>query len=368
MPDLSPTERAVNKLTRIREQFLQALERNEGQALQVMITQYAGVVKQLRIQLEQDWQRIEARRAAGEEPRRSWIYEEGRLQRLLEQAEWQFKGWSTLAAQLTEGLQSAAVNVAGDHVVEELRYLLTPPGAGAVVIGFDVLPAAAHAQLVGTLQDGSPLTKLFNEIGPQVREQMSEALVLGIMKGDSPRDVGRRMAQSTGVGLVRGIRIARTEMMRSYRTAHHDNYRANSNVLAGWVWLSSRNSRTCPACLAMHGTFHPLSEELLDHPNGRCTPMPVTKTWAQMGLGNEARANRWGDSAIDPDALETGEAWFASQPPAVKIDVLGHAGAAAYQAGMVKLADFVTVRRSRVWGNSISTRSLVDAIAHARSA
>lgn len=270
MAGASPTERTINELSRIRDKYLGDLEAREAGALKVLIEQYAGIVKGLKAQLQIDWQKIEARKAEGLPPRRSWLYEEGRLQRLLDQAEFQFRGWSTLAAQITAALQGEAVTVAGAIVGEQLSFLLTPAGARSAVIGFDVLPADALNHLTGTLRDGSPLTRLFDEIGPQVRAQMADALVMGIIKGDNPRIVGRRMQRATAVGLARGVRIARTEMMRSYRTAHHENYRANSEVVAGWIWLSSRNGRTCAACLAMHGTFHKLDEELLDHPNGRC--------------------------------------------------------------------------------------------------
>jgi SPP1 gp7 family putative phage head morphogenesis protein len=366
MAGASPTERTLNELSRIRDAFLRDLEAKEAGAIKALVEQYAGIVKRLRAQIQEDWEKIEARKATGETPRRSWIYETGRLQRLLDQAEFEFRGWSTLAAQVTAALQGEAVAVAGAIVGEQLRLLFTPAGASSVVVGFDVLPVDVLEHLVGTLRDGSPLVRLFDEIGPQVRERMAEALTTGIVKGDSPRVVGRRIQKAASIGLARGVRIARTEMMRSYRTAHHDNYRANSDVLAGWIWLSSRNGRTCAACLAMHGTFHKLDEELLDHPNGRCTPMPVSKSFAQMGLADVAAERGWQDMAVDPAEVETGEAWFKKQPLAVKAEVLGAAGASAYVAGRVSLADFVTVRKSRTWGNSINAASLATALENAR--
>jgi len=109
-----------------------------------------------------------------------------------------------------------------------------------------------------------------------------DALTRGLALGLGPEVIRRLIQQMMGMVLTRALRIARTEMLRAYREAARRNYQANSDVVKGWIWHSALNERTCAACWAMHGTVHRLEERLDDHVGGRCTAVPLTKTWAEL--------------------------------------------------------------------------------------
>jgi SPP1 gp7 family putative phage head morphogenesis protein len=350
---------SLSELLRIKREWMAALEAREAGALTRMIDSYAEIATALAAQAEGAWLDIERKRAAGEAVTQSALFQEARIRALLLQAQQQFTEWADTAAIETDALRVSAVRIAGDAVRSELSYLTTPPGQSSSVVGaFDVLPVDAINELLAVLVPGSPVAGLFAALPPSISAEIRKALVVGLAAGENPRAVGRRMTKASGGGLAGGIRIARTEMMRAYRAAHHANYQRNSDVVKGWIWLSARNSRTCAGCLAMHGTFHPLEETLDDHPNGRCTPLPVTKTWAELGYGNRG----WQETSVGEEGVESGEDWFAAQPLDVWEKVLGKAGAGAYISGRVKLVDFAGIQKSPIWGNSIYQRSLADAL------
>lgn len=358
----------ISDLQRIRRRYMDALEAREAGALARMIESYATIVNGLQVQAETAWLDIERSRAAGEDISRSRLFQLERIQALLKQAEQEFTAWAQAAQTETINLQRSAAQIAGQAVGAELAYLTTPPSGGQALPGesanvagaFDVLPSAAVLELLGALEPDSPVAQLFSALPADISADIRKALVIGLAVGENPRAVGRRMKRASGGGLANGVRIARTEMMRAYRTAHHENYKRNDDVVKGWVWLSARNSRTCAACLARHGTFHTNDETMDSHPNCRCTPVPVTRTWAEMGLGG--RGYRETSLGAPGNQVQSGEDWFRAQPMATWQRVLGKTAAEAYAAGRVKLDDFVGVQRSRVWGDSVYQRSLADAL------
>src|SRR4030095_12680785 len=125
-------------------------------------------------------------------------------------------------------------------------------------------------------------------------------------QGRGPRAVAQEIREGLNGNLTRALKIARTETIRAYREASHRTHQENSDVLEGWIWLSALNSRTCRACIALHGTFHTLDERLKGHVNCRCSQIPAVKG---VGLG-----------------IEKGVEWFRKQPAAVQKDILDREG------------------------------------------
>jgi hypothetical protein len=99
------------------------------------------------------------------------------------------------------------------------------------------------------------------------------------------------------------------------------------------------------------GTKHRLDERLDDHPNGRCTPVPWTKTWEELGIEGV------------PDSrpkIKDGQALFDKLPPEQKLKVLGPAKYMAYREGKITLSDLVGRGHSKLWGSMRYERSLKD--------
>jgi hypothetical protein len=120
------------------------------------------------------------------------------------------------------------------------------------------------------------------------------------------------------------------------------------------VWVAALGPRSCAACVAMHGSFHPVTERLDGHPNCRCTMVPRTKAWEDLGLegvpDTRPQVGRGGD-------------WLDEQPEAVRREILGVTGAEAYDRLEVDVQDFVGRKQHARWGSMRHARSLTDALA-----
>lgn len=172
-------------------------------------------------------------------------------------------------------------------------------------------------------------------------------LVRGIASGLNPRVVASRMVNGAeggfNGGLSRALTIARTEVMDAHRAAAKVAHEQNKDVLGGWIWLAALSGRTCPACLGMSGTEHPLTESGPDgHQNCRCSRMPKTKTWRELGI----------DIDEPPSTLPDAGEWFESQDAAVQKQILGPAKYAAWAKGNYPMSKWATVRRTDGWRRS----------------
>ena len=182
----------------------------------------------------------------------------------------------------------------------------------------------------------------------QVQAQMKQELIRGVITGSNPDRVasilvGRLGARFDG-GLWRARTIARTEILDASRAAALQSRIANSDVLQGWRWMCSLSSRTCPSCLAMNGEVFPADEPGPDdHPSGRCTAVPVTKSWADLGIdGVDEPASQF------PDA----RAWFGQQSADVQRQIMGPARLDKLKSGALSWEQIPQARQNPGWRRS----------------
>lgn len=176
---------------------------------------------------------------------------------------------------------------------------------------------------------------------------MRSVLIRGVMVGDNPRAAARlllkRLQGAFNGGLARAETIMRTEMLDATRAAALASRQHNRDVLAGWRWQATLSARTCPSCLAMHGTLHDIDESgPLDHQSGRCTSVPVVRSWRDLGIDQDEPADRFPD----------GQKWFDRQPVAVQKDILGPGRYAAYKRGDLAWGDMAVRRSTPGWRDS----------------
>ena len=209
---------------------------------------------------------------------------------------------------------------------------------------WNALPRQAFLAQVGFLGDGSPLLELLTRIAGETTEKARAVLLDAIAQGWGARKTAKALYQVTDASLGRALLIARTETARAYREAAHMTFEANAEVLTGWMWVASLDKRTCAGCLAKHGSIHPTTERLMDHPAGRCVAVPVTQ-----------------ESPLLDEPPPSADAWLRKLSERDQVLILGSEEARqAWLTGKVSLEEFAGVRRSPRWGDSVYRRSLKE--------
>lgn len=198
------------------------------------------------------------------------------------------------------------------------------------------------------------VTSLTKQLPAFARQAINAELVAGVALGRNPRAVARNMVtaaklvQSMNVAFMmpanRALIIARTEMLDAYRGAAYLGQAANADVLAGWQWLAKLDSRSCPSCWAQHGTVHPITTPgPLDHQQGRCARMPLTKSWKDLGFDDLDEPD-----SIVPDAQST----FDGLSEKDQLRIMGRDRLKALRDGDIGWTDLSTKRSTLGWRDS----------------
>ena len=165
-------------------------------------------------------------------------------------------------------------DLAGVRIVDDLETVVASAAARETAVIGSQLPAGERARLTG-LADARQLDAIVQRTTERITSAtyplssdayavLRRELVRGLVAGRNPRTTAARVVKRAeggfNGGLARALTISRTETLDAYRTAAAASHKANEDVLRGWVWVAALSDRTCPACLGMNGTEHPLRE------------------------------------------------------------------------------------------------------------
>jgi len=188
------------------------------------------------------------------------------------------------------------------------------------------------------------ITSTANPLPAETLEVVRRELIRGVEVGDNPRTAAARIVAQAQAGfnggLARALNIARTETLDAYRNTSQQIHAANADIVPGWQWLATLDTRVCSSCLAMHGQQFPTSQPgPWDHQQGRCARLPVLASWAELGI----------TAPEPPGAIPDAEAWFASLPRAERLRIMGPARLDLLESGRVGWGDLATLRTSTRW-------------------
>lgn len=267
------------------------------------------------------------------------------------------KALSVIAEQLQALASQTGVVITGD-----LQAVIDAAGGAQASVLDSQLPSGfmSSAQLdmwsrVDARQIEAIVKRSTQQITSRTRALSREAqaavrreLIRGVAAGSNPRVTAARIIARTegrfNGGLTRALVISRTETLDAHRAAAALGQAQHPDVLAGWTWLATLDTRTCPSCWAQHGSEHPVSEPgPYDHQQGRCARCPRTKTWAELGLNNIPEP-----PSLLPDAGQL----FAQMPAADQLAVLGPGRYAAYADGRFPMDQWAVRRSTPGWRDS----------------
>lgn len=312
------------------QKFRSEVLRRDRDALRQLSSAYSEIARRLRLDLDALTRDIEAAQRAGKTVNRDWLRRSLRYQSLIRQAQTEIRNYSSGVLRFIEARQRQAIDLGQDHAAE-----LIQRGAD---ITFARLPSEAIQEMVGVLEDGSPLSKVLDRLGKDAAGQIRDNLITGLGQGHSVQKIARQIRSDIDMPRWNALRLARNESMRVYRQSTLETYAANSDMLDGWYWVSARSIRTCLACWDLHGTFFPLSKTFFpSHVCCRCTSIPSIR-------GTKTN-------------MQSGSVLFGQLTAQQQQAILGPSRWKMFQVG-TPLEDFVILTRDKDWGGAYQVRPL----------
>lgn len=302
----------------------------------------------IRGQLNRLLTEIEAAKARGELIDQAWLARHGHVETAARTAVAETRTFVDLSKRTIDKAVLAAYRSGAIDAATLVRSTL-PPG----LPWQPAMPIDETVRVAQALRPGAPLGQLLDQLPAHAGEAARTSLIEGVALGHGTRRIAADLRQAFGGNLVRALRISRSETIGAYRRSALARYQSAQNVISEWVWVASLSARTCPACIAQHGSRHPLDEAFASHPACRCSPAPLTRSWAELGFPGIP------ETRLD---VESGDTWFRRQPASLQRQILGPGKHTAYVEGRIGLADLVEPTSSPVWGAGMRERSLMSAL------
>jgi len=184
-------------------------------------------------------------------------------------------------------------------------------------------------------------------------ERINQAIRLGMVQGESTDKIVARIRGTKAARYTDGVldisrrsaqSIVRTATTHVSNQAAQHTWKANSNVVKGWQFVSTLDSRTTVTCAALSGTVHPIGEGPIPPRHIRCRSISVavTKSFRELGVDKDElspgqRASMDGQIAGDT----TFSKWLDAKGPAMQDTILGPTRAKLFRDGKLNLSDFI---------------------------
>jgi SPP1 gp7 family putative phage head morphogenesis protein len=259
-----------------------------------------------------------------------------------------------LARRINEAAKAGLTDIALTEAAltfEELRSEL-PPQVEVVK------PSAALIRSAVTSQpfQGRHLRQWVADWEVGRRKAVEQAIRIGIVQGETVPQMVRRIVGTGRLNFTDGVvemsrrsaeTLVRTAVTHVSARAREATFRANEDFIAGVVWVATLDARTCIECGVLDGQEFEADKgpRPPDHPACRCTVVPRTKSWRQLGIKADeldagTRASMDGQVSQKIDFA----AWLEGQPAAVQQEVLGATRFKLWQDGGLKIDRFTDAR------------------------
>lgn len=333
------------------EEFRQQILAKDADAVILLLKEYASVIARIRQDLDRLIQTIEKLRRENRLISEYDLYREYRYKEFIIQLRREMTDYAKLVTETVSSLQKEAISLAFAQTDALINFTYKELPSG-VLESFTRFDEYAARNITVKLNNETYLKRLTDQFEQQALLGIKQLLIDGVITGRSTKSIKTDLIKRFEIIPNKAETIARTEVLSAYRDANLERYRLSTTVKA-WQWSATLDERTCPVCIALDGQEFSLATPFATHPNCRCSPIPITYSFDELGMGylnlKEPKPPYMG---------KRGEEWFRSQPVHVQERILGKTKYELFKEGQISLQDLVQSFTHPVYGPSRQERSL----------
>lgn len=327
---------AESEVTRVIRQQRQAVADNERDTLKRLARLWVPSYRYLQQQVDDLLAVIKAQQDEGKEVWIGYIHSLERYQRMMDQAKQMIRKYNKAAAGQIRGTEAEMEDLGHENAKQLVSMAEPDDPMWTRVNKRETRIAAAMAA------EDAPLDRLLDKSFGQMKEGMESALITGISTGQGSSWIAQQMMDAAQIPEQRALLIARTEVNRAYRQSNWEQMRS-SRAIRGYRRMCYKPT-ACFACLMLDGEFYSVDEEPTDHPNGKCSFVPVTRHF---------------DPINSPD-WQSGSDWFLEQDEETQHKLMGPGRFDLWKSGGVDPRAMVYIKPNDIWGGSPAVRRLEE--------
>lgn len=241
---------------------------------------------------------------------------------------------------------------------EQIRRLAPKAFAEGARLGYDRLEGVgvqfqrinerAVEQALGRLRRGTNAHEWIQGFAGAQGKEASRSLARSVALGHGVEQMTRDFSRSlSGLAQHRVETFVRTEMIGAMREGNLSTYRANSDLVEGWVWNATGSA--CAVCQGMNGSVHPITEQMFSHPRCRCSMDPLTRPFSELGVNGATETRSEG---FDPNPR------FNLLPEREKRRILGPGRYQRWSDGKLDVRDIPARTSNPRWGPGLRSKTL----------
>lgn len=225
---------------------------------------------------------------------------------------------------------------------EKLLNQETKPDVGVQSANVDDIATRPLKLEVGQGTQSINITGALQSLGIKQSADIISEIHLGSANDENINDIAKRIDDGVTKYKQQLQSVALTLTNHVATEARLDTFKANSDILDGWRWVSTLDSRTSAICQARDQEILPLDSPIKPPAHYRCrsTLVPVIKK--QYAVDVDFKRPAVGvDGTQQVSAKTSYQDWLAKQPSSFQKDVLGPTRAKLFKDGNLTLDKFI---------------------------
>lgn len=192
--------------------------------------------------------------------------------------------------------------------------------------------------------------RALDSLGIRTGQQVKQIINDGVLLGDTTKDIAKSIRESARLTEARAQTLARTATNQVSSVARDETYKQNSDIVNGYEWVATLDSRTTLICSSRDGQEYTLAPENPKPPahfNCRSTTVPIIDPEYDITPPQATRQARGKDGKTKRvKATTTYGDWLKNQPAGFQDEYFrkfkgGKEKAKLFRQGGLKLDKFV---------------------------